>query len=91
MLLKIRKNAQITLPAQIRKSAHIEDGDVLDCEVKDGQIVLTPKKIIDKRDTWFWQAEWQKAEARAQVDIDNGSVSEFASVEDLLEHLKGGA
>ena len=89
MLLKLRKNAQLTLPANIRKSAHLEDGDILDCEVRDGQIVLTPKKIIDKRDTWFWTPEWQQAEAQAQKDIQVGNVSEFESVDDLLEHLKG--
>lgn len=89
MLLKLRKNAQLTLPTQIRKSAHLEDGDILDCEVRDGQIVLTPKKLIDKRDTWFWSAEWQQAEAQAQKDIQDGNTSEFESVDDLLGHLKG--
>jgi len=89
MLLKLRKNAQLTLPAQIRKSAHLEDGDVLDCEVRDGRIVLTPKKLVDKRDAWFWTPEWQQAEAEAQKDIESGNVTEFESVDDLLAHLKG--
>ena len=89
MLLKLRKNAQLTLPAQIRKSAHLEEGDILDCEVRDGQIVLTPKKLVDKRDAWFWTPEWQQAEAEAQKDIESGNVTEFESVDDLLAHLKG--
>ena len=89
MLLKLRKNAQLTLPANIRKSAHLEDGDILDCEVRDGQIVLTPKKLIDKRDTWFWTSEWQQAEAQAQKDIQEGNIRQFESVDDLLGHLKG--
>jgi len=89
MLLKLRKNAQLTLPAQIRKSAHLEDGDVLDCEVRDGRIVLTPKKLVDKRDAWFWTREWQQAESEAQRDIESGNVTEFESVDDLLAHLKG--
>lgn len=89
MLLRLRKNAQLTLPANIRKSAHLEDGDVLDCEVRDGQIVLTPKKIIDKRDAWFWSAEWQQAEAQAQKDIELGNTQEFDSVDDLIKHLGG--
>lgn len=89
MLLKLRKNAQLTLPANIRKSAHLEDGDILDCEVRDGQIVLTPKKLIDKRDAWFWTPEWQQTEAQAQKDIQEGNLREFESVDDLLGHLKG--
>ena len=89
MLLKLRRNAQITLPAGIRQAAHLEDGDVLDCEVRDGQIVLTPKRLIDKRDAWFWSPQWQQAEAEAQKDIRSGNVTEFKSAEDLLAHLKG--
>jgi len=87
MLLRLRKNAQITLPAGVRRAAHIEDGDILDCQVSDGRIVLTPKRLIDKRDAWFWSPEWQKAEAEAQADIDEGRVVEFDSVDELLAHL----
>jgi len=89
MFLKLRRNAQVTLPAAIRKAAHVEDGDVLDCEVRDGLIVLTPKKLVDKRDAWFWSSEWQKAEAEAQDDIASGKTREFESVDDLLKGLKG--
>lgn len=89
MLLRIRKNAQITLPAGIRKAVHLEDGDVLDCEAKEGRIILTPKKIVDKTDAWFWTSDWQKAEAEAQKDIDSGKVKEFDSADDLIEDLRG--
>ncbi|MDO8681863.1 MAG: AbrB/MazE/SpoVT family DNA-binding domain-containing protein [Armatimonadota bacterium] len=89
MLLKLRKNAQITLPAQIRKSAHLEEGDLLDCEVREGHIVLTPKKLINKSDAWFWSKQWQKAEAEAQKNIQTGDLQEFDTVDDLLKHLKG--
>lgn len=88
MLLTLRKNAQITLPAAIKKAARLDDGDLLDCEIRDGQIILTPKKIIDTRDAWFWAPDWQQAEAEAQNDIDNGRVSEFETMEELLAHLK---
>jgi antitoxin MazE len=89
MLLRIRRNAQITLPAGVRKAAHLEDGDLLDCEVQNGQIVLTPKKLVNKQDMWFWSREWQQAEAEAQKDIERGEVAEFESVDDLIDHLKG--
>ena len=89
MVLRLRKNAQVTLPKGIRKAAHLEEGDVLECEVRDGQIVLTPKKLVDKRDAWFWTPGWQQAEAEAHKDIESGNVTEFESVDDLLAHLKG--
>ena len=88
MVLKLRKNAQVTLPKGIRKAVHLEEGDVLECEVRDGQIVLTPKKLVDKRDAWFWSPEWQRAEAEAQEDIEIGKLSEFESIEEVLAHLE---
>ena len=88
MLLKVRKNAQITLPVGVRKAVNLEDGDVLDCEIADGRIVLTPKRIIDKRDAWFWSPEWQKGEAEAQRDIDSGNVVRAKSVDELIAKLK---
>jgi hypothetical protein len=51
--------------------------------------VLTPKRLIDKRDAWFWSPQWQQAETEAQKDIRSGNVTEFESAEDLLAHLKG--
>ncbi len=88
MLLKVRKNAQVTLPAGIRRAVHLEEGDILECEVRGGRIVLTPKKLIDRRDAWFWTEEWQKGEAEAQKDIDSGNVREFENVDDLLAYLE---
>lgn len=89
MLLRVRKNAQITLPARVRKTVHLEDGDLLDCEIEDGRIVLTPKKLVDKKDAWFWSPEWQSAERDAQRDIESGNTDEFESVGDLLDSLNG--
>ncbi|MCL4500053.1 MAG: AbrB/MazE/SpoVT family DNA-binding domain-containing protein [Chloroflexi bacterium] len=87
MLLTLRKNAQITLPASIRKKVHLEEGDLLDAEVRGDEIVLKPKKLIDKSQAWFWTKEWQEAEKTAEEDIRSGRVKEFASVEDLISYL----
>ncbi len=40
--VKVRKNGQITIPAKIRKKLGIKEGDILEIEVVDGKIVLTP-------------------------------------------------
>lgn len=89
MLLTVRKNSQITLPASIRRKAHVEEGDLLEAEVRGDEIILRPKKLIDKSQAWFWTEEWQKAEKEAQDDIDHGRVKEFDNVEDLIAHLHG--
>ncbi|MCL5103084.1 MAG: AbrB/MazE/SpoVT family DNA-binding domain-containing protein [Armatimonadetes bacterium] len=90
MLLTLRKNAQITIPASIRKRAHLEEGDLLEAEVRGDEIVLRPKKLIDKSQAWFWTKEWQEAERTADEDIKAGRVKAFESVEDLIDDLSGG-
>lgn len=90
MLLTLRKNAQITIPASIRKRAHLEEGDLLEAEVRGDEIVLRPKKLIDKSQAWFWTKEWQEAERTADEDIKAGRVKTFESVEDLIDDLSGG-
>lgn len=87
MLLTVRKNAQITLPAGIRKKAHIEEGDILEAEVRGDEIVLKPKKLIDKSQAWFWTEEWQKGEREADEDIAAGRVKTFDNVEDFVKDL----
>lgn len=89
MLISVRKNAQITLPASIRRKAHLEEGDLLEAEVRDDEIVLRPKKLIDKSQAWFWSEEWQAAEKAAQSDIDAGRVHEVPAVDELIEDLRG--
>ena len=49
--------------------------------------VVTPKKLVDKSQAYFWTEEWQKGEAEAEADIRAGRVKTFDSVEELLEDL----
>src|SRR5919201_4744659 len=47
-LLKLRRAAQITLPAELRRQFHLAEGDYLEAEaVKEG-ILLRPVSIIDR-------------------------------------------
>jgi len=52
-------------------------------------IVLTPKKLIDESQAYFWTAEWQAAEREASADIAAGRAHEFEDVEDLIASLEG--
>lgn len=91
MLLRIRKNKQITLPTKLCKQYHLEDGDLLEAEPNnDGTILLRPKKLIDKSPAWFWTEAWQAGEREAQAQIDRGEAVEFESLEDLLRDLHEG-
>jgi hypothetical protein len=56
-------------------------------QVVDDRAVVTPKKLVDKSQAYFWTEEWQKGEAEAEADVKAGRVKTFDSVEELLEDL----
>lgn len=87
MVMQIRKNFQITLPAGIRRRLALSVGDLLETQIKDGKIIIVPKKTIDANQTWFWTKQWQEAEKEAQADIRSGRVKKFKNVEDLIKEL----
>lgn len=88
MLSRTRKNGQVTIPARIRKAVRLEDGDFIDFEVADGKIVITPKKLIDSDQAWYWTEAWQAAEKEADLAIERGDVEEFENMEDAARFLR---
>jgi len=84
---KVTRHGQITLPAEIRKKLGIEEGDLIEIEVKNEQAVLIPKKLVDKNQSYFWTKEWQEAEKEAEKDIKEGRVDVFQSVDELIKDL----
>lgn len=53
----------------------------------DEKAVLTPKRLVDKGQGYFWTKEWQQGEKEASEDIKAGRVKTFDSVDDLINDL----
>jgi AbrB family looped-hinge helix DNA binding protein len=53
----LRAKGQLTLPEEIRKAAHLVEGDMLEAELIDEGILLRPQKAIDASQAWFWTTE----------------------------------
>jgi AbrB family looped-hinge helix DNA binding protein len=87
-LIQVRKKAQLTLPQSIREAVGIEEGDFLDIQVRNGEIVLKVKKLIDKDQAWFWTARWQQGENAAEDDIKAGRVQKFSDSKEAVSFLK---
>lgn len=51
-LVKIKEKYQVTLPAEIREKLALKVGDLLEVDLKDKNIVLKPKTLIDKNQAW---------------------------------------
>ena len=86
-ILQIRKKFQITLPRSIRERLALEEGDYVAAEVRDDEIVLRPKRLVDKRQAWFWSREWQAGEREAEADIAEGRLHEFGTAEEAIGYL----
>ena len=65
--MTLRAKGQLTLPDDIRKAAHLEEGDLLDAELTAEGILLRPQKLIDATQAWFWSPEWQAGERKADA------------------------
>jgi len=87
-LVRVTRNFQVSIPKEIRQALRLEEGDLIEVEERDGQIVMVPKKLIDADQAWFWSAEWQRGERQAEEDIRRGRVSgPFKSARELKKHL----
>lgn len=87
-LITVRRNGQLTLPAEIRRGARIEPGDLLAAEVVEDGVVLRPRKLVDPAQAYFWTRRLQRGERDAQRDIASGRVRRFGSVEEAIAALK---
>ena len=88
MIGKVTYKGQLTIPREIRRRVGLEDGDLVDIEIIDGRIVLTPKALIDKDKLWFWTREWQEKECQVDEDIAAGRLSSFDNADEAVEWLK---
>jgi antitoxin PrlF len=89
-LTKVTRNGQVTLPAAARRALHVEEGDYIEVRVTEDSIVLTPKKLVDKSQAYFWSPAWQAAERQASEDIAAGRVHAAKNVDDLIANLDKG-
>ena len=51
-LVKVKRFAQVTIPADIRQKAHIDEGDYVEVKYEGNKIVIIPKRISDKSADW---------------------------------------
>jgi AbrB family looped-hinge helix DNA binding protein len=85
---KVTRHGQITLPAPVRKSLGIEEGDIIEIEIVEDKAVLVPKRLVDKSQSYFWTKKWQEGEKEADEDIKAGRIKKFDSAEELIRDME---
>ena len=88
-IMKISPQGQIRIPNKFMNLLGITKGDDVEVDVKDNDIILKPRKLIDPSQGWFWTKEWQKMETSVDDEIEKGDVSpKFKTAEEGLKWLK---
>ena len=87
-LARLREKNQVTLPADVIRSAHVGPGDYFEVESTEDGILLRPKKLINAAQAWFWTSEWQAGEREVDETRARGEKGvSFASEEAFLTAL----
>jgi len=84
----LRAKGQLTLPEEIRRAAHLEEGDLLDAEITADGILLRPQKVIDSTQAWFWTPAWQAGEREADEDVTADRVERFGNGDAFVARLR---
>ena len=87
VIVQLDATGQAALPAPWRRALRLEAGDLIEVTMLEDSLVLTPKTLVDKSQTYFWTADWQAAERQAEADINAGRVQRFDRMEDLIADL----
>jgi AbrB family looped-hinge helix DNA binding protein len=84
----IRGKGQITIPADVRAAAQLEEGDPVEVELVAEGILLRPYKRVAATQAWFWAPHWQQGEREAAEDLSQGRSRVFESSEEFLDSLE---
>jgi len=87
VLVKVRDRAQVTLPAKVRRTLGIEDGDYLQVDVQGGKIIMAPQTFVDRLPWVELSAEGERMLQEALDDVAAGRVTEHETAESLIADL----
>lgn len=51
-LVKLRRFAQVTIPAELREQFHLAEGDYLEAEAVEQGILLKPVTVMEREKAW---------------------------------------
>jgi len=51
-LMRVRRAAQLTLPADVRRALNVQEGDFLEARVVEGGVLLKPVAMVERDRAW---------------------------------------
>jgi AbrB family looped-hinge helix DNA binding protein len=85
----VRNKGQVTIPADVREAAHLEEGTIVEFTVTDDGVLMKAKVqvLVDPEDVWFYSAAWQERHREAIGQVERGDVEPDGSTKDFLGAL----
>jgi AbrB family looped-hinge helix DNA binding protein len=51
-LMRVRRLAQLTLPAELRRALNVQEGDYLEAKIVTGGVLLKPVAMVERERAW---------------------------------------
>lgn len=51
-LMRVRRAAQLTLPADVRQALNVQEGDYLEAQIVEGGVLLKPVSVVERKRAW---------------------------------------
>lgn len=51
-LMRVRRAAQLTLPADVRQALNVQEGDYLEARIVKGGVLLKPVSVVERKRAW---------------------------------------
>ena len=86
-MIKVVRNGQITLPKEFRDALSIDEGQILEAEIKNSRIILKPLAFVERGSVLSSKGRQKVKEALE--DIKKGAVSTaYDDVDEMIKDLE---
>lgn len=86
-MVKVVRNGQITLPKEFRDALSIDEGQILEAEIKNSRIILKPLAFVERGSVLSSKGRQKVKEALE--DIKKGAVSKaYDDVDEMIKDLE---
>ena len=59
----------------------------MEYSIEDGKIIITPKMLIPKEQSWFWSKAWQQGEKEVQKELAEKGIGKAVTAKELLAEI----
>lgn len=84
-LMRVRRAAQLTLPADVRQALNVQEGDYLDAQIVEGGVLLKPVSVVERKRAW---QRIEQTLSRVRDLAPNPNENNIAAEEEIAEEVR---